>query len=438
MLDIRMFREEPEKIRESEKRRFKDTGLVDRVIEYDRKWRKALKKNEELRHERNVVTREIAELKKKGRKGDPKIKEMRKVNEDIKKNDDLTGELLKKRDEARYRVGNILSGDVPVGKDENKNETIRSWGVAGIARPSDKKEISKGMKTRYLDFSPRSHVDVLEDMDLAELETASRVSGARFYYLKKELVTLNIALIRFAMDFLSGRGFVPVWTPFMLTREAMSAAAELSDFEEMLYKVENEELFLIATSEQTLASLHKDQTLEEGNLPIRYAGYSSNFRREAGSHGKDTKGIFRVHQFDKVEQYVFCRPEKSKEWFGKMIENAEMIFRKLEIPHRVVSIASGEINDNAALKYDIEAWMPAQGRFREVVSCSNCTDYQARKLGVKFRRGGDKVVPHTLNATAVATERAMVAIMENLQQSDGSIRIPKALVPYTGFNMIER
>jgi seryl-tRNA synthetase len=225
----------------------------------------------------------------------------------------------------------------------------------------------------------------------------------------------------------------------MLQKPAMAGAAELADFESQLYKIDNEDLFLIATAEQTLAAYHMGETFKESDLPRKYVGFSTNFRREAGSHGKDTKGIFRVHQFDKVEQFVLSKPEDSEDWFHKLIKNAETLYQKLEIPYRVMSICSGEMNDNASLKYDIELWMPSQGKFREVVSCSNCTDYQPRKLGIKLeRKDGKREILHTLNSTAIATQRTLVAILENCQQKDGSIKIPKVLSKYTGFKEIRR
>jgi len=437
MLDITMFRENPDVIRKSEKKRNKDPKTVDMVIDHDKKWRESLQTAEKLKQRRNEVTREIAVLKKDKKNADQKIKEMKKVNDEIRRTDDLTKDLLSKRDLLRYKVGNILEKGVPIGNSEEQNKIVRFWGTPSLADASHSKEMPKGMKTKPLGFAPKSHVDMLTSMDLGDTEKAAKVSGARFYYLKNELVMLNLALIRFAMDTLSKEGFVPVWTPYMLNKEAIAAAAELADFEEMLYKIQDEEMFLIATSEQTLAAYHMNEIFEEGDLPKAYAGFSTNFRREAGAHGKDTKGIFRVHQFDKVEQFVFSKPEESGKWFEKLIGNAEKIYQALEIPYRVMAISSGEMNDNAAIKYDLEAWMPAQGKFREVVSCSNCTDYQARKLGLRIRNE-EKTVPHTLNATAIATERVLVAIMENFQQKDGSIRIPKALVPYTGFNTIKR
>jgi len=441
MLGIQLFRENPNVIRESEKKRYKDVKAIDRVIEFDKKWRSSLQKAEKLKHKRNVVSREIAELKKSGKPTKKKIAEMKRINREIGDNDKKANEYLSKRDLYRYKIGNILHKRVPVGETEKKNSFIRAWGSPSVFRnhvDNFKKE-SKGMKFKGIDFRPKSHVDILENLDLADIERASKLSGARFFYLKNELVMLNLALIRFSMDFLVKQGFLPVWTPFMLRKDPMARSAELSDFENQLYKIEKEDLFLIATSEQTLAAYHMNETFQESDLPKLYAGFSTNFRREAGSHGKDTKGIFRVHQFDKVEQFVFCRPEDSERWFEKLIKNAEILHQKLEIPYRVMSICSGEMNDNASLKYDLETWMPAQGRFREVVSCSNCTDYQPRKLNIKFvNKKGEKSVIHTLNSTALATGRTIVAVLENYQRKDGSIKMPKALRPYLNFREIKR
>ena len=226
--------------------------------------------------------------------------------------------------------------------------------------------------------------------------------------------------------------FTPYWTPYFLREEVMKGAAELGDFRETLYSDAKENVYFIATSEQTLAALHWNEIIEADRLPLKYAGFSACFRREAGSHGKDTKGIFRVHQFDKVEQFVFCKPEDSWDIHEELIKNAETLMQRLGIPHRVVSIASGELNDNAAKKYDVEAWFPAQQKYRETVSCSNCTDYQARKLNIRVgRAGAKKEVLHTLNSTAIATERVICAILENFQEEDGTVKIPEALQPYT-------
>jgi seryl-tRNA synthetase len=441
MLDMRIFREKPKLIMESEKKRYKDVKNVEKVIGFDRKWRSSLQRAEKLRHRRNVISKEIAELKKSRKPTKKKIAEMKRINREIEKNDRKAEEYLSKRDLYRYRIGNLLNEKVPVGKTEKENSFVRAWGKPLVFRDHIERfrKESKGMKFKEIGFLPQSHVDVLERLDLADTEMASKVSGARFYYLKNELVSLNLALIRFSMDFLVKQGFVPFWTPFMLRKDPMARASELSDFENQLYKIEGDDLFLIATAEQTLASLHMNHMFKENDLPRMYAGFSTNFRREAGSHGKDTKGLFRVHQFDKVEQFVFCKPQDSEEWFEKLIKNAEALYQKLSLPYRVMSICSGEMNDNASIKYDLETWMPAQGRFREVVSCSNCTEYQPRKLNVKFaNRKGEKFFPHAINSTAIATGRTIVAILENYQRKDGSVEIPKVLKPYLNFGEIKR
>lgn len=442
MLDMRLFRENPDVIRDSENKRFKDPKLVDKVVELDNKWRDVLKDVENLKHRRNVVSRQIAQLKKSKKPTKKKIQEMRKINKDIENNDKKADEYLSRRDLYRYKIGNILHKDVNKGNTEVENKFIRAWGKPQVLlkdMEAFKRDTRGTLDFKNLNFKPKSHVDILEKLDLADIGRAAKLSGARFFYLKNELVTLNLALINFSMDFLAKQGFVPMWTPFMLQKPAMAGAAELADFESQLYKIDKEDLFLIATAEQTLAAYHMGETFKESDLPRKYAGFSTNFRREAGSHGKDTKGIFRVHQFDKVEQFVLSKPEDSEQWFHKLIKNAETLYQKLEIPYRVMSICSGEMNDNASLKYDIELWMPSQGKFREVVSCSNCTDYQPRKLGIKLeRKDGKREMLHTLNSTAIATQRTLVAILENYQQKDGSIKIPKVLSKYAGFKEIRR
>ncbi len=416
MLDIKLFRNNPEVIKESEKKRFKDPSRVDLVIEYDNKWRENLRKLEELRKERNEVGVQISKMKKEGKDASELIKRMREISKEISEREKLDEELLAKRDEIRYSIGNILHKDVPIGEDESANKVVRTWG----------KIENKG-------FKPKSHVDLLIERGLVDLDKAAKLSGARFYYLKGDLVKLNLALINYAMDVLAEEGFTLMQTPFMLRKEYMKKAAELADFEETLYKIDGEDLFLIATAEQTLASYHSGELLQESELPLKYAGFSTNFRKEAGAHGKDTKGIFRVHQFEKVEQYVITKPEDSWEWHERLISISEKIMQGLELPYRIVDIASGDMNDNAARKYDLEAWMPVQNTYRELVSCSNTTDYQARKLGIRMiRKDGTKEVVHTLNSTAIATERTIVAIVENHQTEDGRIRIPKALQKYMG------
>jgi seryl-tRNA synthetase len=414
LIDIQIFRENPQIIRDSEKKRFKDPAAVDNVIELDNAWRKQRAAINELRRQRNELSKQIGQKKKQGLDASEEFQKADQVNKQIKEAENKADQLLTERDKKRYSIGNLLHSSVPTAPDEEGNAIIRSWG-----------------EKQAFSFLPKHHADLVMSLDVADIEKAAQVAGARTYYLKRDLVRLNLALIQLALDVMTEKGYTPFWTPFFLRAEVMKGASELADLEQQLYKTDGDEFFFIATSEQTLASLHWDEVLAPEMLPIRYVGVSTCFRREAGTHGKDTKGIFRVHQFEKVEQFVFCNPEESWSIHEEMITNAEEIFQKLEIPYRVTNIASGEMNDNAAKKYDIEAWFPAQEKYREVVSCSNCTDYQARKMNIRMGKyGGEKEYAHTLNSTAIATERAICAILENFQQEDGSIDLPKSLGPY--------
>ena len=283
-------------------------------------------------------------------------------------------------------------------------------------------------------------MDLIENIDVADTETAGSIAGSRFYYLKQDILFLNLALIQFALNELTDKGYTPLQTPFFIKSEVASETSELGEFEETLYKVENEDLYLIATAEQTLAALHRDEIIDNEDLPLRYCALSTCFRKEAGSHGKDTLGIFRVHQFEKVEQFIFSTPEESVNEHKKLLEVTEDIYKKLGIPYRVVSIVSSALNDNAAMKYDLEAWFPGSETYRELVSCTNCKDYQARKTKTRVGKSGasDSRMLHTLNSTAIATERTICCILENYQQEDGSIKVPEVLVPYmNGKTVIE-
>ena len=421
MLSMELFREEPEKIRKSEERRDKDPSRVDRVVEVDEEWREARQRADSLRQERNELSRQVAEKKQEGEDAEEEIARVNEIKQEIEELEEREKKLKQKRDELRYEIGNILHESVPSGEDEEDNVEVAQWGE----KPDH-------------DFDVTPHADIVEERDLADTEKAAEVTGSRFFYLKNELVALNLALQRFALDRLTERGFTPMRTPHALGHEAMEAAAELDDFEEQLYGIEGEDLYLIATSEQTLASYHYDEILEPAELPHKYAGVSTCFRREAGSHGKDTKGVFRVHEFEKVEQYVFCEPDESWDIFEDLRENFESLFRDLDLHYRVVNVCTGDMNDNAAKKFDLEAWFPAQDRYRELVSCSNCTDYQARKLNVRIR-GEDNRTAHTLNSTALATQRAICAILEQNQREDGTVVVPDVLVDegYVDFEVIE-
>ena len=313
------------------------------------------------------------------------------------------------------QLPNVMHESVPTGKDESENVEIRKWGTPP-----------------QFAFKPLDHIDLGLKLDLVDLERAAKVAGARFYYLKNELVRLNYALISFALDFIAKKGYTLVQPPYLLKREAISGAVALSDFEDTIYKIEGEDLYLLATSEHALNALHLGEILDGKALPLKYGGVSPCFRKEAGAHGRDTKGIFRVHQFEKVEQFVFCKPEDSWSEHERLITNAEEIFQALELPYRIVNICSGDLGTVAAKKYDLEVWLAGQQRYREAVSCSNCTSYQAVRSNVRYRDKTSEPTRyvHTLNSTFIATERTLVAIMENFQQADGSVVLPEVLGPY--------
>ena len=418
MLDIRLLREHPDVIRNDlAKRNMPDRAkLLEDVIAWDKEWRAAVVKADELKRRRNEITREIAEAKKAGRATDQLRKEAGELPKQIDDLDRRAEDLASRIRQGLLRIPNLLHETVPVGKDESENVEIARWGTPKVP-----------------DFELKPHGEVLEALGLADFERARKIAGAGFLFLLGDLVRLDLALQRFALDHMIAQGFTPVFPPFFMRRAAYEGVTDLGDFETVMYKIEGEDLFLIATSEHPLGAMFMDEVIDEDDLPMRFTGISTNFRREIGAHGVDTKGLFRMHQFNKVEQFVFCRPEDSWTWHEKLRENGEAIYRALEIPHRTVSVCTGDIGTVAAKKYDIEAWYPRQKAYREVISCSNCTEYQARRLNIRAGKvGGEKFVPHTLNATAMATSRGLVAILENYQREDGSVAIPKALRPHMG------
>ena len=393
---------------------------LDSLLAADKDYRAALAKVEAVRQRRNTISKEINDAKKAGTDAAALFKEAKNLPDQVAKVDAAAQEKLAEVSRLLSGIPNLLHDSVPTGKDESGNVMVREWG--GQAVP---------------DFGVQSHVDLIGKLGVADIERAAKVSGSRFYFLKNELVLLDLALQRFALDALYKKGFQPVYPPFLMRRGPYEGVTDMKDFEDVMYKIEGEDLYLIATSEHPMAAMHMDEVFAEENLPLKYAGVSACFRKEAGAHGKDTKGIFRVHQFSKVEQFVFCKPEDSWRIHEELLANAEDVFQKLEIPYRVVNICTGDIGSVAAKKYDIEAWMPAQGTYREVVSCSNCTAYQAVGLNVKYGKyGGQKEYVHTLNSTAIANPRAIVAILENFQTASGSVKIPKVLHTYLPFKEI--
>ena len=416
MLDIKLFRENPELIFDSEKKRFRSTENAEKVIEYDTLWREGERRLNSLRAEKNKLSKSFKQAKKDGNIEEV-IAKSKEVAQEIKDLSAKNAEYLELRDDYRYKVGNVIDEDVPISDTEDDNVIVRKVG-----------------ELPDFDFEALNHVDLIEKIDGADIETAASIAGARFYYLKKDILHLNLALIQFALNELEAKGYTPLQTPFFVKGEVAAETSELGEFEETLYKVENEDLYLIATAEQTLAALHRNEIISPDDLPLRYYALSTCFRKEAGSHGKDTLGIFRVHQFEKIEQFIFSSPEESKNEHNRLMEVTEDIYKKLGLPYQIVAIVSSALNDNAAIKYDLEAWFPGSKTYRELVSCTNCGDYQARKTKTRIGRAGsgDAQILHTLNSTAIATERTMCCILENYQQADGSVKIPEVLVPYMG------
>lgn len=418
MLDIRLVREHPEVIRaDLEKRGERErVAVLEDAIRWDREWREAQRTLEELRHRRNLVTDEIRNLKQAGEDASLKIREAAGLPDRIKAFEGLVDDLRKRLHDAMLRIPNLLHASVPAGMTEADSQEVRRWG-----------------KPRAPGFDLRPHGDLAEALGIADFDRARKAAGAGFVYLLGDLVRLDQALLAYGLDFLVKRGFTPVFPPFALRREAYEGMVDLAAFQDVMYKVEGEDLYLIATSEHPLGAMFMDEILDEDRLPLRLAGISTNFRKEIGAHGVDTRGLFRMHQFNKVEQFVFCRPEDSWDWHEKLQANAEAFYRSLGLPFRVVILCSGDTGKVAAKTYDLEAWFPRQGAYREVGSNSNCTDYQARRLNIRAGKvGGEKFLVHTLNNTLVATSRAMVAILENGQQEDGSVVVPRVLRPYMG------
>ncbi|MBI5332275.1 MAG: serine--tRNA ligase [Candidatus Aenigmarchaeota archaeon] len=425
MLDIKLVRENPEIIEQDLNKR----GAVDKIGELheliikDKERRHIIQKVEDLKCKRNKITKIIADKKKKNLEVSREMKEMKDIPDEIKELDKRLDKLNSECKNMLMRLPNILHDSVPIGKDDNDNIEVKRWGLVPEFR-----------------FKPKNHLEILQGLNLIDSERAAKISGHGFFYMKNELVLLDHAIQRFAIDFLMKKGFLLVQPPYMMNRKPYEGVTDLAAFQDVLYKIEGEDLYMIATSEHPMAAMHMDEVFEKKELPLKFMGISPCFRKEVGAHGKYTKGLFRMHHFNKIEQFVFCLPDQSWQFHEEIQCNSEELYKALEIPYRVVNVCTGDIGDIAAKKYDIESWM-ADGHYREIGSNSNCTDYQARRLNIKWRDVEGKAPEgfvHTLNNTALATSRAMVAIIENGQQEDGSIKIPKALWPYTGFKEISR
>jgi seryl-tRNA synthetase len=420
MLDPKLLKEKPEIIRKMLKDR-QVTFDLDGLISLDTKRREMIIKTDELRKKKNTVSTDIASKKKTGQDASSAISQMQQVSSELAK---LESEQLRvESDYARlaFAIPNLVHESVPIGPDDTTNQEVRKWG-----------------KVPSFDYAIKDHIDISQSLDLVDLERAAKAAGARFYFLKNALVKLNQALVHFALDFLDEKKYTLIQPPYMINKTAMEGAIIAEGFQDVIYKVDGEDLFLIGTSEHAIAAMHSDEILEGGNLPIRYAGVSPCFRKEAGAHGRDQKGIFRVHQFEKVEQFVFARPEESWKEHERMLAIVEEFYQKLEIPYRIMLLSSGDLGKISAKTYDVEAWMAGQNAYREIVSCSNCLDFQARRLKIRFRDKTNEQTQyvHSLNSTLVATTRTLVAIMENFQTKDGHINVPKPLQKYLGSSTI--
>ncbi|ANQ06082.1 Serine-tRNA ligase [Plasmodium coatneyi] len=528
VLDINLFRKEkggnPEKIKESERKRFHDETNVDKVIEYDEKWRKCIFKLEELKKNINLVNKEIGNKKKQDKNAN--VEDLKKksltMKEEIPQLQNQERDLLKQRNKYLSKVGNLLNKDVVTSNDEDNNKVVTTWGVCKklevttdeaseenkSGKGGNKREVPSGSSIGGGVVHPNGniggkkyyyHFDLLRKIGGANFKKGIQVAGHRGYYLTGAGFLLHNAILQYAINFLVSKNYTPVYPPFFMKKNIMEECAELDDFEETLYRIgssggnptgttgtaasgapvsatvaqsddpNRDDLFLIATSEQPLCALHKDETIESKYLPLKYAGVSSCFRKEAGAHGKDIRGILRVHQFDKIEQFCVSLPQTSNKVHKEMMKTCEEFYQSLNIPYRIVSIVSGALNNAAAIKYDLEGYFPSSNQYRELVSCSNCTDYQSNNLNVKYvdssvkisdvkeegkkkgNNGGDyndcdevgsdheeflqnfqtesRNSVHLLNGTMVAAQRFLCCLLENYQNGEGIV-VPEKLRPY--------
>ena len=420
MLDMKLVRQNPEKIRKMLKDRMVEFDL-DLLLQLDEKRRELIINTDRLRNKKNEMSIKISDAKKANKDASSQIQEMQSAGQELAKLEEIQHKTEADYEKLAFSIPNLLHESVPIGPDDSANKEIFKWG-----------EVPK------FDFQIKGHEELAKNLGILDLERAAKTAGARFYYLKGELVKLGYAITAFALDFLSRheKGYNLIQPPYMINRDSMAGTIITDDFEEAIYKVENqgkgEDLFLIGTSEHAIASMYGKEILDGKNLPFRYGSISPCFRKEAGAHGKDQKGIFRVHQFEKIEQFIFSKPEDSWKLQEEMLENAKEFYRQLEIPYRVVLLSSGDMGKVSARTFDIEAWMAEQNAYREIGSISNCLDYQARRLKIRFRDKTNEETQyvHTLNGTLVAIERTMVSIMENNQTKDGHIKIPNVLQKY--------
>jgi seryl-tRNA synthetase len=415
MIDPKILKDNPQLIKDMLRRR-KVEYPVSELLDLDKKRRELIIEIQNLRHRKNTLSQSIATKKKNQESADKELDEMKNVGELMQRVENKKSIVEKRYSDLIYSIPNVLHESVPIGYSEDDNIVIRIHNDY----------LKSGSKT--------DHVDLANSLGLIDLERAAKIAGSRFYFLKNELVKLNQALINYALDFLVEYGYQLIQPPFMLKKDAIKGSIIMDDFEDVIYKIENEDLYMIGTSEHAMASMHMDEILDSRKLPLRYASISPCFRKEAGAHGKDMKGIFRVHQFEKVEQFVISDAQNSFNEHERMLNISERFYQNLEIPFRLVLLCSADTGKVSSKTYDIEAWMPGQNKYREIGSCSNCVDFQSRRLSIRHREkiNEDTQLVHTLNSTLVATERTMVAILENYQTNNQTVIVPNVLRKYMG------
>jgi len=419
MIDIKLIRENPDSVKDNIKKKFQDEklGLVDEVIKLDENWRKEKKKVDDLKHERNKISELINSLIKSGKKSEAQklIREAKEIPGKIEKIEGKADKFREKINSIMMKIPNIVHESVPTGKDSSENVEVAKYG-----------------KIKNYDFEVLSHVELGEKLGVLDFDTSADISGKGFYFMKGDLALLNMALINYARDFMVKKGFTYVEPPLMIKRSVLDSVYSTEEIEAMGYKIDSEDLYLIATSEHPLIAQFIGKTLNGHKIPVLETGYSMCFRKEIGSHGIDEKGIFRTHQFNKQEMIVICEPKESYDWYDKMLSYSVEFFKSLEVPFRVVECCSGDLANLKAKSCDLECYSPRRKEYFEVTSLTNMEEAQSRRLNIKIEKGGKRYFAHTLNNTVVATSRALVAIMENNQNKDGTIDVPKVLIPYMG------
>lgn len=422
MLDIKVIRENPEKVKAAMKTRNKDMdALVDEISDIDKQRRVLSAKNDELKAQQNAASKEIPAIKKNGGDISEIMAKMNAIKEEIKKGDAVISELEARQKKIMYEFPNIPSDKTPVGKDDSENVEIRRWGEP----------------TKF-DFEPKAHWDIGAELGILDPETAAKVTGARFHFYRGLGAKLERSIINFFLNTHTQYGYTEIFPPYMVNRASMTGTGQLPKFEEDAFKVSNNDYFLIPTAEVPVTNMHRDEILDGSLLPIKYCAYSACFRAEAGSAGRDTRGLIRQHQFNKVELVKFVKPETSYAELESLTNDAERVLQLLGLPYRVVALSTGDIGFSSAMTYDIEVWMPSYGRYVEISSCSNFEDFQARRAAIRFKDGKEKAqLVHTLNGSGVAIGRTVAAILENYQNADGSVTVPQALREYMGTDIIK-